>query len=743
MKRVELLSPVGNWEMLYQAIHNGADAVYLAGHDFGARKFSKNFTNEELIEAIKYSHLYGVLVYVAVNTLIYECEVENFISYIEFLYANGVDALIMQDIGMIRLVREKFPDIEIHASTQCHNHNEEGVKLLKELGCSRVVFAREMSLDEIKNINIDIEKEVFVYGALCICYSGCCLFSSLNGGRSGNRGECVGSCRLPYKLIKNEKQVKLTDKYLLSAKELNTINNLKEILDSGIDSLKIEGRMKTPAYVGYVTKLYRMLIDKYYQNQDTNLQLTKEEMTNLKLLYNREFTKGYLFNEIDITNTKSPNHIGIELGKVIKVTNKYIYIRLNYELNQEDGIRFKKVNKGMIVNKLYDSKNKLTSKVNKGNICIVDNKIGLKENDIVLKTLSSKLIKELEVINKKVIKVNFSAKFRIGEAFFVTISDGNNEITEFGDIVESAIKREVTTQNIKTSISKLGATPFDVDDIKVEKDDDIFVNLKSINEVRRKLVDKLIEVRSFSKRELVNYKNICDSYIKANNNISLNVLVRNEEQLRCCIDNNVDSIYVVDYDLYIKYKYLDNVYYRCDRVNKNYRDFNNDKLLVCELGSINKYKNNNSLVSDYYLNVTNSYSIKVLNDLGVEKVTLSSELDFNKIKDIMKYRYNVELIIYGRLELMVMKYCPLKKCLNYCDKCNNLVDKFSLEDRFGNRFPIIRKNCLTHIMHFKNIDYIDDLKKYIDIGVANFRIELFDENYKMVENCIKKVKNML
>ena len=743
MKRVELLSPVGNWEMLYQAIHNGADAVYLAGCDFGARKFSKNFTNDELIEAIKYSHLYGVFVYVTVNTLIYECEVENFISYIEFLYINGVDALIMQDIGMIKLVHDRFPDFEIHASTQCHNHNEEGVKLLKELGCSRVVFAREMSLDEIKNINIDIEKEVFVYGALCICYSGCCLFSSLNGGRSGNRGECVGSCRLPYKLIKNEKQVKLTDKYLLSAKELNTINNLKEILDSGIDSLKIEGRMKTPAYVGYVTKLYRMLIDKYYQKQDTNLQLTKKEMTNLKLLYNREFTKGYLFNEVDITNTKSPNHIGIELGKVIKVTNKYIYIKLNYELNQEDGIRFKKVNKGMIVNKLYDSKNKLTSKVNKGNICMVDNKIGLKENDIVLKTLSSKLIKELEVVTKKVIKVNFRAKFRIGKSFSITISDGNNEITEFGDVVDKAIKREVTTQNIKTSISKLGATPFDVDDIKVEKDDGIFVNLKSINEVRRKLVDKLIEVRSFSKRELVNYKNICDSYIKANNNISLNVLVRNEEQLRCCIDNNVDSIYVVDYDLYIKYKYLDNVYYRCNRVNNNYRKFNNSKLLVCEMGSINKYKNNNSLVSDYYLNVTNSYSIKVLNNLGVEKVTLSSELDFNKIKDIMKCRYNVELIIYGRLELMVMKYCPLKKCLNYCDKCNNLVDKFSLEDRFGNRFPIIRENCLTHVMHFKNIDYIDDLKKYIDIGVANFRIELFDENYKMVENCIKKVKNVL
>ena len=271
MKKVELLCPVGNSEMLYQAIHNGADAVYLSGKLFGARKFANNFANDELVEAIRYSHLYGVKVYVTVNTMIYESELEVLFDYLKFLYENGVDAVIMQDIGIIKRTRVVLPNLEIHASTQCHNHNEEGVKLLKELGVTRVVMAREMSLDEINSIDVNIEKEVFVYGALCVCYSGCCLFSSMNGGRSGNRGECVQSCRLPYELFENDKRININGDYLLSTRDLNTISNLKKILDSGIDSLKIEGRMKSPAYVGYVTRVYRRLVDCYYENKNINL----------------------------------------------------------------------------------------------------------------------------------------------------------------------------------------------------------------------------------------------------------------------------------------------------------------------------------------------------------------------------------------------------------------------------------------------------------------------------------------
>ena len=741
MKKIELLSPVGNIEMLYQAIHNGADAVYLAGKLYGARKFSNNFTNEELVSAIKYSHLYGVLVYVTVNTLIYENEIEDFINYIKFLYSNGVDALIMQDIGMIKLVKEICPNIIIHASTQAHNYSEEGIKLLKELGCTRVVLAREMSLNEINNINVDIEKEVFIYGALCVSYSGQCLFSSLNGGRSGNRGECVGSCRLPYKLIKNNKYINTDGKYLLSMKDLNTFNNLKELLDSNIDSLKIEGRMKSPYYVGYVTRLYRTLIDKYYNNE--KIFLTEEEKINLKKLFNREFTKGFLFKDNDVVNIKSPNHIGIILGKVIKIDKKYIYIKLDTDIKREDGIRFKNTNEGMIINKLYNNKKLLVNNLNKNDICLVDNKIKTKVGDIVLKTIDSKLISELEKYSYKKIPVSYNAEFKINKPFSITITDKINTITEYGDIVELSKSSEVTKDNIIKSLSKLGNTPFISDKINIDKDNNIFISLKSLNEVRRKLVDKLIiERTNINKNIIIN--GITPNNIKNNKNkINLNILVRNEEQLKCSLDYKLDNIYVTDYELYNKYRKLNNIYYRIPRINKKDLSLDNSNLLVTDLSSLNKYKDNNNIVSDYYLNITNSKSIELLNNIGVDKVTLSVELNKYQIKDIMKNNYNVELIIYGRLELMVMKYCPLKKCLNYCKDCKKSNDIFYLEDRFNNKYPLIHNNCITSIMHYKNIDKSDELSEYKNMGISNFRIELFNENYKETEKCIKDIKKVL
>ena len=265
--KVELLSPVGSMKTLYQAIHNGADAVYLGGKRFGARKYSDNFNEDELKEAVRYAHLFNVKVYVTANTIIYEDEINDFLEYIFFLHKINVDAVIMQDIGMIKIVRDKFPNLEVHASTQCHNQNDEGIKLLESLGVTRIVLDREMPLEEIKQLKTPLEKEVFVYGALCVSYSGCCLFSSLNGGRSGNRGECVQSCRMQYDLYENDKKIDTQGNYLLSTKDLNTLNNLKDILDTDIVSLKIEGRMKSPEYVGYVTKLYRNLIDNYYNHK--------------------------------------------------------------------------------------------------------------------------------------------------------------------------------------------------------------------------------------------------------------------------------------------------------------------------------------------------------------------------------------------------------------------------------------------------------------------------------------------
>ena len=241
MKKPEILSPVGSMASLYAAIEGGCDAVYLAGKLFGARAFADNFSNEELIFAINYAHKYGVKVYVTTNTLVYDSEIPAFMKYIEFLYTNNVDAIIIQDIGMFDLVHKTFPDLEIHISTQMHIHNQEGVELVKSLGASRVVLARETPIDLVKKIrNIpDIELEIFVHGALCISYSGQCLMSSLIGGRSGNRGTCAQCCRQPYELFCNDIKIS-KDNYLLSTRDLCTIEHIGELIEAGVDSLKIE-----------------------------------------------------------------------------------------------------------------------------------------------------------------------------------------------------------------------------------------------------------------------------------------------------------------------------------------------------------------------------------------------------------------------------------------------------------------------------------------------------------------------
>ena len=737
MRRVELLSPVGNKEMLYQAIHNGADAVYLSGTNYGARKFANNFTNEELVAAIKYGHLYGVKVYVTVNTLIYENELDSVIEYLGFLHKNGVDAVIMQDMGLIKLTRKIYPNLEIHASTQCHNHNEEIIKLWKDLGITRVVFAREMSLNEIKNINVDVEKEVFVYGALCVCYSGCCLFSSLNGGRSGNRGECVGSCRLPYKLIKNDEVVKTEGDYILSTKEVNTLDYIKELLESGIDSFKIEGRMKSPSYVGYVTRLFRILIDKYYKNEE--LKLTSGEVTNLKKLFNRDFTKGYLFNDRDVMNIKTPNHQGVEVGRVIDIYKGKIKIKLSDDISQNDGIRFKNKNQGMMVNRLYNDKGLLVSSVSKNNICLLDNKFDISVGDILLKTIDSKLIYELDNIEERRISVSMKVKCLLGSRLELMISDDINNVTIYGDLIDKAINREVTSEDIEKQLSKLGNTPFKLNNIDIIKDNNIFINLKCLNEVRRNAVESLIKLRETREVEYIKNTYIDDYKIQdSNNNINLNVLVRNEEQLLVCLDNKVNDIYVADYELYKKYKHYNNIYYRLDRVMNNYHEFKDERLLVGELGSVYKYYKDNTLIGDYYLNITNHHSIKLLNDYNVKRVTLSVELDEYKIKDIVKYFKTPELIIYGRLELMVMKYCPLKKCLEFCNNCKSSNDKFYLEDKFNNRYPLTRNNCLTHIMHHNIMDKLDNINTYKDMGIKNYRLELFDEDKYQLQELIDR-----
>ena len=737
MNKIELLSPAGDMECLISAVNNGADAVYLGGKKFGARHFAANFDNDEMIKAIKYCHLYGVKIYVTVNTMVYEEEIEEALDYIEFLYDNNVDALIMQDIGLISLVRKKFPNMEIHASTQFHNHNDNGLALLKSLGVKRAVMARELSLNEIKNFKTDIDKEVFIHGALCVSYSGCCLFSAMHGGRSGNRGECVGSCRLPYTLYENNKEIKTNDKYLLSTKSLCTIKNIDKLIESGVKSLKIEGRMKSKEYVGYITRLYRNKIDEYYNNK--NYTVSNEEITKVKKLYNRELTEGYIFDkkQDELMNIKSSNHLGVIIGKILYFDNKFIKIKLEDDLYQEDGIRFDN-DKGMIVNRLYNEKGLLVNKVLKGNIALVDNKIGLKKTGIVRKTIDVCLTKEINNYDVKKISISLSCNIKINKKIEVIVEDEINKITKDGSVIEKSINCPTTKERIIEQLKKTGDTPFIVKDININMDDNIFVSIKELNELRRELLNDLKEKReNYSKYEKIKNNIGLDEIDNKDSNIKLSILVRNEEQLKVALKNKVDYIYVTDSILYKKYK-QDNVYLRTPRVNNNI-DFNNENLLVTEIGGAYKYSKNNKVRTDYYLNVSNNSTISFLNSLNVESITLSPELNNNTISNL--FNNNTELLVYGRVELMITKYCPINMVLNNNKPCNLCYkNNYYLKDTNDNYYPLLTENHLVHILDSKNVDLLNNIDLYLSYGIRNFRIELYDENEKEIERIIKMVR---
>ncbi len=347
----ELLAPVGSKESLMAAVENGADAVYFGGTLFSARQYAANFDREELEWTIDYAHVRGVKAYVTVNTLIKDSELEEAHDYLRFLCSAGADAVIVQDLGILKLLREQLPEFPIHASTQMTIHNAEGVKFLQEMDVKRVVLARELTLDEIKRIKSEtgMEIETFIHGALCFSYSGQCLLSSMIGGRSGNRGYCAQPCRKKYRADEVEG-------YLLSPKDLNMSEDIPALVEAGIDSFKIEGRMKRPEYVAGVVRVYRGLIDRYL-DAPAKFHVTEDEKHTLRQLFNRGFTTGYFFGNpgSELMSRKYPHNIGTQLGKVVdcEPRKKQVSILLEAPLNTGDGIGIGMREAGVTVRTLY------------------------------------------------------------------------------------------------------------------------------------------------------------------------------------------------------------------------------------------------------------------------------------------------------------------------------------------------------------------------------------------------------
>lgn len=710
MNKVELLAPAGDFSCLKAAIEAGCDAVYIGGKLFGARAFSSNFTDDEIIKAINYAHLFGVKVYVTTNTLIYDKEVERFLEYILFLHKNNVDAVIIQDLGMLDLVRQTFPNLEVHASTQMHIHNLDGASFMEKLGVKRVVLARETSISKIKEIkektNIDIE--IFIHGALCVSYSGQCLMSSLIGNRSGNRGTCAGSCRQSYSIVDENNNIILNNKYPLSMKDLCSLENLKTLLDIGVTSLKIEGRMKSSSYVYTVVKLYRLAIDSYYKNN--NIYIDEKELYNLKKIFNREFTKGFLFDKENnkVINMKRPNHQGVEIGKVINYKNNVATIKLNDEININDGLRIVgKKDIGVNVNNFYIN-SKLVKTAKKGDIITIKVNDKVEKDDKVLLTLDSKLNEEINnIISSNQRKVLVKAKFIAKEDKQITFEliDFINKVVVISENkVTKALNKPITKEEIKEKLNKIKDTVYKYESLDIEIDDNIFIPLNIINDLKRKAFEELNNKRLYKiPYKRCEYKRNVKSYPKEK---LLNILIFKDE--------DIDSL-KKKYDYIYSSNNIDNTILLLPRVIDKYKENYNKNVLVGDIGYFNKHK---VCITDTSFNVVNSYTVAFLHSLGAKRVTLSYELTKKQIEILInayEERYkahpNLELVVEGYEEVMISKF-SLNKYFNN--------DKLYLKDRFNNLYKIKEKDNLMIIYNYKKRK--DFNLSYYDIGINSLRI---------------------
>lgn len=798
MKKIELLSPVGDFECLKAAVQNGADAVYLGASSFSARARATNFGNQELYDAICYAKLRNVKVHLALNTLIKNEEFNDAVNLAINAYNFGVDAIIVQDLGLASYLLKNYPEIPLHASTQMTVHNLDGVKQLEKLGFSRVVLSRELSLNEIQYIreNTKIELEVFIHGALCISYSGQCLLSSMIGGRSGNRGLCAQPCRLSYELIEeaNNKTTSLNKGYLLSPRDNFGIEFLPELIISGIDSFKIEGRMKTPTYVGVVTKFYRKYIDLILDNINLDIPVLKELINkNLELVngetglsdkeeitqvFNRGgFSTGHFSPSANknLVFKEKPNNMGIFVGTISNVNeNKgHLTLKLVDSLSIGDRISINDENytisELMINNTNYDT-------LEKGNIV----KIGRMKGKIsvgskIYKIESSKLNKSIaptfkEDKNFKKVKLTgeITIKSKTPISFKVWSNDGFYDGLEVNlttsAIPQKALRQPITKEKIIEQLSKTGNTEFEFQNLIVNLDKNMFVQMGILNDLRRKVLDKLEELllnKYTHKLENVELQYISptllDNSKKKQVSLLLNILKLDNRYLEL---SNIDKLYIpLNYFLNKNYENLlkeltnkFNTYIYLPHVIKDNKleKINFENIIaqfavkgfvvshISQLEKVSSFKLN--IISNFNLNIYNNYSINKLKDFNISLFTISPELDKFETNDVLdKASIPSEVIVYGKLPVMTNNYCYLgesNKCYKDCKQLCKNNSIFYLKDRMDFKFRIVPDNTstITTLYNSKTLSV-----KYSDIYATSVRIDILDENIDEIQNIINTV----
>lgn len=779
----ELLSPAGSMESLKAGIQNGADAIYLGGSSFGARAAATNFDNDELIEAVKYAKLRDVNIFVTVNTSIKETEIEDLISYTDFLYKIGVDAIILSDIGIAEVLRKRYPNMELHASTQISAHSLNDVLELKQVGFDRVVIARELGIEEIKEIcdNVDIDIEVFIHGAICVSYSGQCLMSSMLGDRSGNRGRCAQPCRQSYKLINKTtgKIINVNGNYLLSPKDLCSIENIEKILDTGVKSLKIEGRMKRPEYVAVVTSRYRKAIDNYINNKITTDKKTLKE--DLEAIFNRKFTSGYLMskNGSDIINLDKPNNVGVKVGEVLSFNPKKnkLKIKLSGKLSKGDGINLGGGNIGRIIKngEIFDCGVA-------GDIVEIDFIKNIKPKTPVYKTSDKQLVDNANKSFKEGIenkKINLKCEIFIKVGYKIKFNLENIEI--FSDeIIEKANNKEAEIDKIIEKLSKTGGTAYNFVFNNIFVDKNAFIPVSVLNNLRRKAIEKYEEYRlDFSAKRII-YPYEDYSYLKGEKvfNGKITLKVHNNSQLDTILENPnisefVKEIYTEDFSLlekyYSKFKTLGiNIIYSALGVIRNEEYYvlekylskiNSDifnKVQISTWGSKNFFKSKfgtKKFNIDTYFNIYNSYSLKFFeNYFDAEDITISQEINKFEIKNLLdkskERKSNVDMIIYGHTRSMLTEYCAMGVLTKDCHKdrrCSECArSDYILKDNENREFRLFQDIfCRTEIRNHLTLDLRENIKEIFELGIDRVRLDFTYENSDMVYSILKECINFL
>lgn len=670
MKELELLAPAGSLKTLKAVIHAGADAVYLGGSMFGARAYANNFNEEELLEAIRFGHIHGRKIILAVNTLLKEYELGQLYDYLHPYYEAGLDAVIVQDMGVMEFIKTHFPNLSIHTSTQMTITNVEGARLLKEQGVERVVTAREMSLEEIQRIHdeVGVELESFIHGALCYCYSGQCLFSSIIGGRSGNRGRCAQPCRLSYEVLQGEKS--LTGHHatpILSLKDMCTLPFLYELADHGVYSFKIEGRMKTPEYAAGVVSIYRKYMDSYLDG--SRIPVEKKDIRALLELGNRGgFTNGYYYhhNDSDMLSGESASH------------------------NKSEGVLQDNIRREYVDTEL---KEKIKGKL---------------------------------ILNKEC-----PAK--------IEVQYGKIKVSYQGDMVLVAQNRPLTEEVVTEKITKTGNTPFVFEKLEVTMDDDIFMPVNQLNQLRRgalealeeallkpyeRTLPELVETSSAETDRQTTGNAIKEKQISgqslsqtsgqqsAGSSTEVRVLIGNAEQLPAVLKADfVDTVYL-DCMLYTRENLIRKLSEDIDRVQASgkkafyvfpfiFRQQTSlfyekimpelkklplDGIMVRsldEIAFIKEWGNENwQMVSDSNLYTYSNEAAEYFYHLGMMQDTIPVELNRKEI--LRRENSRSEMIIYGRLPLMITAQCIHKNTLG----CMHQPDVLTLKDRYSVHFPV-------------------------------------------------------